>query len=361
MTKVLVGMSGGIDSSVAAWVLKQKGYEVTGVTMAIWKEGREFHGDLNANACFAPSETKDLETTERICRSIGIEHKVLDISELYEKVVLGNFRTEYLDGRTPNPCIWCNQKIKFGAMVERAREEGLEFDYFATGHYARIEKQDNGRYALLRSTDLTKDQSYFLYRLSQKQLSETLFPLGGMTKTEVRKIDVSLGFHPEGMTESQDFYSGPYSDLLDVQPKPGNIVDRSGKVLGRHDGVWNYTIGQRRGLGIGAERPLYVTELRVKTNEVVVGFEEETKDVSVLASQVVWGAVDTIEGEIEALAKIRSAGPAMECKASLTEDGKISCVFKNPVKAATCGQSLVVYDGDKVLCGGIIESKERLL
>ncbi len=361
MTKVLVGMSGGIDSSVAAYLLKQQGYDVTGVTMAIWKEGREFHGDLNANACFAPSETKDIKKTEEICESLGIKHMTLDISELYERIVLGNFKSEYLDGRTPNPCVWCNQKIKFGAMVERAREAGIEFDYFATGHYARIEKQQNGRYALLRSTDLSKDQSYFLYRLSQKQLSETLFPLGGMTKKEVREIDVSLGFHPAGMTESQDFYSGSYSDLLDVEPKVGNIVNKDGKILGKHKGVWNYTIGQRKGLGIGAERPLYVTELRVKANEVVVGFEEETKDVSVTASQIVWGAVETIEKEIEVSAKIRSAGLSYECKASLTEDGKIKAVFKNPVKAATCGQSLVLYDGDNVLCGGIIEDKERLI
>lgn len=360
MTKVLVGMSGGIDSSVAAYLLQKQGYEVTGVTMAIWKEGREFHGDLTANACFAPTETKDIDHTAQICRKLGIKHYVLDISELYEKIVLGNFRSEYLSGRTPNPCIWCNQKIKFGAMVERAREEGLEFDYFATGHYARIQKQENGRYALLRSVDLSKDQSYFLYRLSQKQLSETLFPLGSMTKAEVRKIDVSLGFHPEGMTESQDFYSGAYSDLLDVKPKSGNIVDKTGKILGRHSGVWNYTIGQRKGLGIGASRPLYVTELRVETNEVVVGFEEDTKDVSVTASQIVWGAVDKLEGSMDAIAKIRSAGLPYECRASLTGDGKIKAVFKNPVKAATCGQSLVLYDKDRVLCGGIIEDKERL-
>lgn len=373
MSKVLVGMSGGIDSSVAAYLLKEQGHEVTGVTMAIWKEGREFHGDLTANACFAPTETKDIEHTKQICKSLGIKHKVIDISELYEQIVLGNFRSEYLNGRTPNPCIWCNHKIKFGAMVDRAREEGLDFDYFATGHYARIEKQENGRYALLRSVDLSKDQSYFLYRLTQQQLSTTLFPLGNMTKKEVREIDVKLGFHPEGMTESQDFYSGAYSDLLDVKPREGNIVDKTGKVLGRHSGVWNYTIGQRKGLGIGAPRPLYVIELRVKTNEVVVGFEEDTKDVSVEASQIVWGAVDTIENEIEATAKIRSAGSAIECKASLTQTSetennktennkteKIKAVFKNPVKAATCGQSLVLYDGDRVLCGGIIEGKESL-
>lgn len=358
--KVLVGMSGGIDSSVAAFLLKKQGYEVTGVTMAIWKEGREFHGDLSANSCFAPTETKDIEHTAEICRQLGIEHRVLDISSLYEEVVLGNFRSEYLNGRTPNPCVWCNQKIKFGAMVQRAREEGIDFDCFATGHYARIKQMENGRYALMRSLDAKKDQSYFLYRLSQEQLAMTLFPLGNMTKAEVRKIDVELGFHPEGMTESQDFYSGPYSDLLDVKPKVGNIVDKDGKVLGHHNGVWNYTIGQRKGLGIGASRPLYVTELRVDRNEVVVGFEEDTKDVAVTASSLVWGAVDSIPSEMEVSAKIRSASPAIECSVSQSDSESITARFKVPVKAATCGQSLVVYKDDVILCGGIIDEKVRL-
>ncbi|MBR4426665.1 MAG: tRNA 2-thiouridine(34) synthase MnmA, partial [Spirochaetales bacterium] len=229
--RVLVGMSGGIDSSVAAYLLKQQGHEVLGVTMSLWKEGRVFHGDFYKDACFSPNKEKEITETREICGKLGIEHTVLDISDLYESTVLRNFREEYLSGRTPNPCIWCNQKIKFGAMVEYARQAGLKFDKFATGHYARIEEK-NGRFCLKRGIDPIKDQSYFLYRLSQRQLGSTLFPLGEMTKKEVREIDVKLGFHPQGHPESQDFYSGSYSDLLGVEPKSGDIVDTDGKVLG---------------------------------------------------------------------------------------------------------------------------------
>ena len=355
MQKVLVGMSGGIDSTVVAWMLKKQGYQVTGVTMSIWKPDRPFHGDPNRDSCFAPSEKHDISKTKALCEKIGIEHIVLDISDLYEQTVLKNFRDEYLSGHTPNPCVWCNQKIKFGAMVDIAREKGLEFDYFATGHYARIEKLGD-RYALKKGLDTAKDQSYFLYRLSQKQLSTTLFPLGSYTKAEIKKIDRENGFHPENQTESQDFYSGPYSDLLEVEEKPGNIVDTNGKVLGHHKGMWNYTIGQRRGLGIAADRPLYVIALRPSRNEVVVGYEEDTKNTVVTADNVNWVALAGLENPVKATAKIRSAGSAASCTVTQLEDGRIQAVFDTPVNAATCGQSLVVYDNDTVICGGIIDS-----
>jgi tRNA-specific 2-thiouridylase len=357
MQKVLVGMSGGIDSTVVAWMLKKRGYQVTGVTMSIWKPDRPFHGDPNRDSCFAPSEKHDIKKTKALCDRIGIEHIVLDISDLYEQTVLKNFRDEYLSGRTPNPCVWCNQKIKFGAMVDIAREKGLDFDYFATGHYARIEKLGE-RYALKKGLDAAKDQSYFLYRLSQKQLSTTLFPLGSYTKDQIRKIDLENGFHPENQTESQDFYSGPYSDLLGVEAKTGNIVDTKGKVLGKHNGMWNYTIGQRRGLGIAADRPLYVIALRPSRNEVVVGYEEDTKNTVVTAANVNWVAVSGLEKPVHATAKIRSAGNAALCTVTQLEDGRIQAVFDSPVNAATCGQSLVVYDNDTVLCGGIIDSAD---
>ncbi len=355
MARVLVGMSGGIDSSVAAYLLKEQGHDVVGITMRVFKDDGKYKPTSDKNSCFSANKEEDIIKTTQICKSLGIEHKILDISDKYEAVVLKNFRDEYLNGRTPNPCVWCNQKIKFGSMVDSARSMGIGFDYFATGHYARILKE-NGRYALMQAEDKTKDQSYFLYRLSQKQLATTMFPLGKMTKAEVRKIDVQLGFHDENQTESQDFYSGRYTDLLDVKPVEGNIVNLEGKVLGRHDGFWNYTIGQRKGLGIADKMPLYVVALNPEKNEVVVGYEDSVSSFSVTASNIVWGAIDGLDGEIEVKAKIRSTGIPVEGLLSVDSQDRLCFKFNTAVKAATKGQSLVVYKDEKVLCGGIIDS-----
>ena len=357
MERVLVGMSGGIDSSVAAYLLKEQGCEVMGVTMSLWKDGRPFHGDFEKDACFSPNKAAEIGKTREICGKLGIPHTVLDISDLYESTVLKNFREEYMNGRTPNPCIWCNRLIKFGAMVEYARAAGIGFDFFATGHYARIEKE-NGRYALKRGLDPLKDQSYFLYRLTQEQLSTTVFPLGSMTKKDVRLIDEKLGFHPQGQSESQDFYSGSYSDLLDIGPVPGDIVDTEGKVLGRHNGIWNYTIGQRKGLGVSSPKPLYVISLDVRNNRVVVGHEEMTVNTVVRATDINWVSVAELPEPVHASAKIRSTGTPVACEVYTDGRGRLCARFEVPVKAATCGQSLVVYDGDRILAGGIIESVE---
>jgi tRNA-specific 2-thiouridylase len=347
-------MSGGIDSSVAAYLLKQQGHEVVGVTMTVWNNKADLPAPKKSNSCFAPEKAEDIEKIKEICNKIGIEHQVLDLSDLYEQIVLKNFQDEYLNGRTPNPCVWCNAKIKFGAMVDYAREKGLRFDKFATGHYARIVERD-GRYAIARAVDRKKDQSYFLYRLDQRQLSSIMFPLGSMVKEDVREIDVAQGFHDVYQEESQDFYGGDYTDLLDVTNKEGNIVNSEGKVLGTHNGIWHYTIGQRKGLGIAAERPLYVLSLRPQTNEVVVGFEEETLQRVVTASNVVWSAVEALDGDMDVLAKIRSTGQPSEAKARSLPDGSVTATFAHDIKAATNGQSLVLYDGDTILCGGIIE------
>ncbi len=353
--RVLVGMSGGIDSSVAAYLLKQQGHDVVGVTMTVWGGRTDLPQPKHSNSCYGPEREEDIQEIRTICAKIGIEHHVLDLSALYETVVLKNFKEEYLQGKTPNPCIWCNAKIKFGAMVEYARGQGLVFDKFATGHYARIVQRD-GRYAIARALDGKKDQSYFLYRLSQEQLASIIFPLGDLTKEAVRRIDVQQGFHAEDHQESQDFYAGDYTDLLDVANQAGNIVDQDGTILGTHQGIWNYTIGQRKGLGVSAGKPLYVLALRPSSNEVVVGFEEQTHQTRIVASQLHWSLLPSLSGEMEVTAKIRSAGSPCRALVHLKDDGgRLVATFYDEVKAAAIGQSLVVYEGDAIVCGGIIE------
>lgn len=352
--RVLIGMSGGIDSTVAAYLLKQQGHEVVGVTMTIWSNRSDLPTPKQTNSCFAPDKTEDLEKIKAICSRLGIEHQSLELSDQFEKVVLDNFNTEYMSGKTPNPCVWCNSKIKFGAMVDYAREKGLQFDKFATGHYAQIVEKD-GRYAVSRSADVKKDQSYFLYRLTQEQLATTLFPLGGMLKDEVRLIDDEQAFHTVHEQESQDFYGGDYTDLLETSNAEGNIVDLDGNVLGKHSGIWHYTIGQRKGLGLAAEKPLYVLALRAESNEVVVGFVEHTYQSSVTAGNLVWGLGDHLTGEVAVEAKIRSTGSPVPARAFQNEDGTVTAIFESEIQAATLGQSLVLYDGPVILCGGIIE------
>jgi tRNA-specific 2-thiouridylase len=352
--RVLIGMSGGVDSTVAAYLLKQQGHEVVGVTMTIWGNRSDLPTPKQTNSFFAPDKTKDLEKIKAICVRLGIEHQTLELSDQFEQVVLKNFTTEYMSGKTPNPCVWCNAKIKFGAMLDYARAKGLQFDKFATGHYAQIVEKD-GRYAVSRSADLKKDQSYFLYRLTQEQLATTIFPLGGMHKDEVRLIDEEQNFHVVHEQESQDFYGGDYTDLLEVSNREGNIVDLDGNVLGKHEGIWHYTIGQRKGLGLAAVKPLYVLALRADTNDVVVGFVEHTYQSSVTAGNLIWGLSDHLEGEVAVQAKIRSTGFPVDAMAHQNVDGTVTSIFDSEVQAATLGQSLVLYDGPVILCGGIIE------
>ncbi|HOE89076.1 MAG TPA: tRNA 2-thiouridine(34) synthase MnmA [Sphaerochaeta sp.] len=351
--RVLLGMSGGIDSSAAAYILKNQGHEVIGVTMTIWSNRAHLQRPVDSVSCFAPDKSEDIERIKELCARLGIEHHTLELSDRFEEEVLSNFKDEYLDGKTPNPCVWCNQRIKFGAMVEYAKKSGLVFDKFATGHYARI-VHTGKRWAVGKAKDEKKDQSYFLYRLSQEQLKTILFPLGELAKDEVRVILKEHGHVSDDQEESQDFYDGPYTDLLEVEDKEGAIITRDGRILGTHKGIWHYTIGQRRGLGIAAERPLYVLELRASTNEVVVGFVDETVQHQVEATDVVFGSVAMIEGEVEVEAKIRSVGRPKKAIARRKEDGSIVAFFPEGVNAATPGQSLVLYKDDLVLAGGII-------
>ncbi len=342
--RVAVGLSGGVDSSVAAALLKEQGHEVVGITMRLWREGR-YKGGCG-DACFGPHEAEDIEAARRLCAQLDIPYHVFDCSEAYERTVLDYFRDEYLAGRTPNPCVRCNAAMKFGLLPRLARESGLSFDMFATGHYART-LQRNGQWRLLRGVDTAKDQSYFLYRLTQEQLPGILFPLGELRKADVRALAARFGLSAKDKPESQDFYSGDKNELMQTPPKEGNIVDEAGHVLGVHPGHWNFTIGQRRGLGVSSTRPLYVVDINACRNEVVLGGVERLLSRRLELNDCHWLAGTPPAGSV--LAKIRStAQPAPAQFAG----GKL--VFTDGVSAAACGQSAVLYDGDEVLGGGVI-------
>ena len=354
--KILVGMSGGVDSSAAAYLLKQAGYEVIGATMSIWDKNTKFNGNINADSCFSPHEEQDIEAARAICAKLDIPYHVFDCSEEYKKIVLHNFKTEYMSGRTPNPCVWCNATIKFDALPNTARAQGLEFDKFATGHYARLEfDQTSQRYCILRGVDAKKDQSYFLYRLSQAQMGRILLPLGAYTKTQVREFARLAGLEVADKADSQDFYSGSINDILQNEPQIGNFVDRNGKILGQHQGFWNYTIGQRRGMGVSAEKPLYVIGINKDKNEVTLGFTDETLRDSLTCSNLAWGAVEGIDAARKVLVRIRSSQVPTPAEIAPLADGRVSVKFENLQKAVAAGQSVVFYDGDIVLGGGIID------
>jgi len=354
MVKVVVAMSGGMDSSVAAALPKERGYKVIGVTMKIWAGGST-HMEQTRHAYYGPGEEEDIEDARKVAQVLGIPFYAFDLKQEYEIEVLDYFCQEYLLGRTANPCVRCNHRIKFDALLEKARDSGLEFNYFATGHYAQVEYDESKRrYLLRKARDLRKDQSYFLFSLSQEQLGRSLFPLGSYAKGEVRKMARALGVGVEDKPESQDFIAGSYSSLVEAAVQPGPILERQGGVLGQHRGIPFYTIGQRKELGISSKEPLYVTAIDRERNAITVGTKEEVCGDELIASELNWIAIEELRRPIEVKAKIRYRHKEAEAVVIPLDEDRVHVKFKEPQMAITLGQAIVFYDG-AVVGGGTIE------
>ena len=347
--KIAIGLSGGVDSAVAALLLMKAGHEVTGITMKLWQDGR-YKGGCH-DACFGPGEAEDIAAAEALARKIGIEYRVFDCADEYERIVVDYFRREKTAGRTPNPCVVCNPRMKFGILPEIAAQH-FKFDRFATGHYARIVQVGN-RLAVSRANDASKDQSYFLWGLSQEQLSRAMFPLGGLTKSDVRKLAAEAGLPMADKPDSQDFYSGDCTELLDETDRDGEIVSTDGKLLGTHHGYWRYTVGQRKGLGIGGGTPYYVLRVDKAANRIVIGTRDEAIRTDFRMQPTNWMAIEPTEGKVDGFVKIRSNGNPVG--PATLENGIVN--VPSGIFGVAPGQSAVMYSPNgTILCGGVILS-----
>lgn len=357
---ILVGLSGGVDSSVVAALLVEQGHSVAGITMEIYG-GDSSTPVTGTNACYGPDEVEDVESAAQICQQLGIRHHVVDLKQEYSTVILDYFKTEYRLGRTPNPCVRCNSRMKFGLMLERARQSGIIFDKFATGHYARVSQDEaSGLYELKRAADQKKDQTYFLCKLTQSQLTEVLFPLAGFTKNEVRTHARRLGLLTHDKPDSQDFAAGDYQSIIGDAGAPGPLMHENGTALGTHQGITRYTIGQRKGLGIAAGTPLYVTRIDAKNNMVYVSNDEQGLLHSVVvADDMHWISTITAQSGTPVQARIRHSQIPAEATIESATGNNLQIRFAQPQRAITPGQILALYSGDTVLGGAtIVEARD---
>lgn len=355
---VVVGMSGGVDSSVCAYLLKEAGYNVTGVTMQIWQD-ESVQTQCSKGGCCGLSAVDD---ARRVAFDLAIPYYVMNFKEDFQKEVIDYFVKEYLEGRTPNPCIACNRYVKWESLLHRSLEIGA--DYIATGHYARVVQLDNGRYTLEKSVTAQKDQTYALYNLTQEQLSRTLMPVGDYTKEEIRNIAEKIGLEVASKPDSQEICFVPDQDyaafirkeMKGNVPGKGNFVTPDGQILGKHKGIFHYTIGQRKGLNLSLGKPGYVMEIRPHTNEVVIGSHEDVFDQGLIATSLNWMSIEKVEDKIRCIAKVRYNHQGSWCEIEKLDEHRVRVVFDEPQRAITPGQAVVFYDGNYVLGGGVILS-----
>lgn len=350
-------MSGGVDSSVAAYLLKQQGYDVVGVTMQIWQDEEETVQQENGGCCGLSA----VEDARRVAHDLGIPYYVMNFKAEFKDKVMDYFASEYLCGRTPNPCIACNRYVKWESLLKRSLDIGA--DYIATGHYARIRQLENGRYTICNSVTAAKDQTYALYNLTQEQLRRTLMPVGEYSKDEIRKIASDIGLRVAHKPDSQDICfvkDGDYASFLEEytgqKVAEGNFVTSDGKVIGRHKGITHYTIGQRRGLELPMGHRVFVTDLRIDTNEVVIGENQDLMHTVLYADHINFMSVADLEDEKRIIAKIRYNHKGAPAVIRRIGEDEIECVFDDPQRAMTPGQAVVFYDGENVLGGGTIKS-----
>ena len=351
--KVVVGMSGGVDSSVAAFLLKEQGYDVIGVTMQIWQDDSV---ETTENGCCGIQAVDD---ARRVAGQLDIPYYVMNFKNEFKDNVIDYFVEEYKLGRTPNPCIACNRYVKWESLLKRSLQIGA--DFIATGHYARICQLDNGRYAIRNSVTAKKDQTYALYNLTQEQLAHTIMPIGDYTKEQVRKIaednNLMVAHKPDSMEicfVPDNDYAGYIERTTDYKPVPGNFVDVNGNVIGRHNGIIHYTVGQRKGLGLAMGHPVFVVAIRPETNEVVIGENKDVFSKTLYANNLNFMSIEKLQDQVRAKGKIRYSHSGADCTIRMIDGKTLECTFDEPQRAVTPGQALVLYDGEYVLGGGVI-------